>query len=59
MTAEHTVRIDESRITEILGKDAGLATAQDSVRNALSGTSLATLKLAKAYAEDATGRGRT
>lgn len=57
VTSEHTVRINEERITEILGEDADLARAQDFVRNALSGNSLATLKLAKAYAEDAAGRG--
>lgn len=57
VTSEHTVRINESRITEILGEDADLAKAQHFVRNAMSGNSLTTLKLAKAYAEDAARRG--
>jgi aromatase len=51
VTSEHTVRIEESRITGVLGKDADLASAQAFVRTALSGNSLATLRLAKACAE--------
>ena len=53
VTSEHTIRIDESRITAILGEDADLAAAQAFVRRALSGNSLATLGHAKAYAERA------
>jgi len=53
VTSEHTVRIDESRITSVLGDGADLASAQAFVRKALSGNSLATLRLAKSYAEDA------
>ena len=53
VTSEHTIRIDESRITAILGEDADLAAAQAFVRRALSGNSLATLEHAKAHAERA------
>ena len=53
VTSRHTVRINPDRVTEILGAGAGLADAQDGVRAALSANSLATLKLAKAYAEEA------
>jgi aromatase len=59
VTSEHTVRIEESRITGVLGKGADLACAQAFVRTALSGNSLATLRLARTYAELAgTGRDR-
>jgi aromatase len=51
VTSEHTIRINESRITAILGESADLASAQEFVRGALSGNSLATLKHAKSYAE--------
>ena len=53
VTSRHTVRINTDRIAGVLGEDADLRTAQDFVRKALSGNSLATLGLAKAYAEDA------
>lgn len=53
VTSEHTIKIDESRITSILGENADLAAAQAFVRRALSGNSLATLEHAKAYAERA------
>lgn len=53
VTSEHTIRIDESRIADILGPDADLPSAQAFVRGALSGNSLATLKHAKSYAESA------
>jgi aromatase len=56
VTSEHTVRIDESRVTSVLGAGADLAAAQDFVRGALSGNSLATLRLAKTYAENGHGR---
>jgi aromatase len=51
VTSRHTVRIDESRITEVMGEDADLKSAQRFVRDALSANSLATLHLAKSYAE--------
>jgi aromatase len=59
VTSEHTVRLDSSRIAGVLGPDADMAAAQAFVRGALSGNSLATLRLAKRYAEDTrSGRGR-
>jgi aromatase len=51
VTSEHTIKIDESRITAILGENADLASAREFVRGALSGNSLATLRHAKSYAE--------
>jgi 2-polyprenyl-6-methoxyphenol hydroxylase-like FAD-dependent oxidoreductase/ribosome-associated toxin RatA of RatAB toxin-antitoxin module len=51
VTSRHTVRINTERITEVLGDDADVWTAQEFVRTALSGNSLATLRLAKSYAE--------
>ncbi len=51
-TSRHTVRIDESRIGEVLGEGADLAAARQFVRNTLSANSLATLRLAKSYAEE-------
>jgi aromatase len=51
VTSRHTVRINTARITDVLGPDADLLTAQQFVRNALSGNSLTTLRAAKAYAE--------
>jgi aromatase len=51
VTSRHTVRINAGRIAEVLGPDADLAQAQQFVRSALSGNSLATLRAAKAYAE--------
>ena len=56
VTSRHTVRIDPGRIAEVLGEGADLATAQQAVRASLSANSLATLGLAKAYAEQAAGR---
>jgi aromatase len=55
VTSRHTIRINTARIAEVLGDDAGTQTAQGFVRNALSGNSLATLRLAKAYAEGLRG----
>lgn len=55
VTSRHTVRINAARIAEVLGGDADMRTAQGFVRNALSGNSLATLRLAKAYAEGLAG----
>lgn len=51
VTSRHMVRINESRIAEVLGEGADLASAQRFVRNALSANSLATLRLAKSHAE--------
>ncbi|MEV6840659.1 aromatase/cyclase [Streptomyces sp. NPDC051133] len=58
VTSRHTVRINTENITKVLGADATVETARQFVRTALSGNSLATLGLAKAYAESA-GGGRT
>jgi aromatase len=51
VTSRHTVRLNTARITDVLGPDATVATAEQFVRKALSGNSTATLNLAKAYAE--------
>jgi aromatase len=56
VTSRHTVRINTDRIAELLGADADVSTAQQAVRNALSANSLATLRLAKVYAEEAGSR---
>jgi aromatase len=56
VTSRHTVRINTARITEVLGAAADVLTAQAFVRKALSGNSLATLRLARAYAERSGGR---
>lgn len=56
VTSRHTVQINTARITEVLGDDADVPTAQEFVRKALSGNSLATLHLAKAYAEGSGSR---
>ncbi|KAB2343602.1 FAD-dependent monooxygenase [Actinomadura rudentiformis] len=56
VTSRHTVRINTERVTEVLGDDADAQTAQEFVRNALSGNSMATLRLAKAHAEASEGR---
>lgn len=53
VTSQHTVRINELRITSVLGDGADLASAQAFVRSALSANSLATLDHAKSYAESA------
>ncbi|MFI9808931.1 aromatase/cyclase [Streptomyces sp. NPDC052301] len=58
VTSRHTVRINTENIAGVLGADATVETARQFVRTALSGNSLATLGLAKAYAESA-GGGRT
>lgn len=55
VTSRHTVRINTENITRVLGKDATVQSARDFVRTALSGNSLATLGLAKAYAEGVAG----
>jgi len=46
------VRINTARIAEVLGKDADVTAAQEAVRRSLSANSVATLTLAKAYAEN-------
>ncbi len=56
VTSRHTVRIDAGRVTAILGAGTDLATAQELVRSSLSANSVATLGLAKAYAEEAASR---
>jgi len=50
-TSTHTVRINPDNVTAVLGADATVEQAKDFVRNALSRNSLATLGLAKEYAE--------
>jgi aromatase len=55
LTSRHTVCINSGRIADVLGPDADLATAQQFVRNALSGNSLTTMRAAKAYAEGDAG----
>jgi aromatase len=59
VTSSHTVKVNGSRVTEILGAGADTATAQAYVRGALSANSMATLRLAKAYAEGGDTGGRT
>jgi aromatase len=56
VTSRHTVRINADRIPELLGENANMAIAQKTVQGALSANSLATLRLAKIYAEDAGSR---
>lgn len=50
-TSRHTVTVKESKITAILGPEAGIEEARNYLRTALSGNSLATLGHAKNYAE--------
>lgn len=52
-TSRHTVRINTARIADVLGQDVDVPAARKAVRNTLSANSLATLNLAKAYAEEA------
>lgn len=51
-TSQHTVTIDRSAIERILGAGKTVADATDYVRSALSANSTATLRHAKAYAEN-------
>jgi aromatase len=51
VTAAHTVSIEERNITAILGPGASIGQAREFVRNALRTNSLATLGMAKNYAE--------
>jgi len=57
VTSRHTVALNTDKIGEVLGDGADVASARAAVKSALSGNSLATLKLAKAYAEQV-GLGR-
>ncbi|MEU4707480.1 aromatase/cyclase [Nocardia salmonicida] len=50
-SSQHTVIIEATRITEILGPDAGVTEARNFLREALGGNSRATLNHAKNYAE--------
>jgi aromatase len=50
-TSQHTVVVNTANVTKILGAGAGVPQARDFIRNALSTNSLATLGLAKEYAE--------
>ncbi|MGW0637475.1 aromatase/cyclase [Nocardia salmonicida] len=50
-SSQHTVIIEATRITEILGPDAGVPEARTFLREALGGNSRATLNHAKYYAE--------
>lgn len=50
-SSQHTVIIEASRITEILGPGAGVPEARTFLREALGGNSRATLNHAKNYAE--------
>jgi aromatase len=56
VTSRHTVGINTARIADVLGAGADVLTAQETVRKALSGNSLTTLRAAKAYAEGPRGR---
>ncbi|TCK22091.1 aromatase/cyclase [Pseudonocardia endophytica] len=51
VTSRHTVRINEEKIADVLGAQAGVGDARDYLRRALGGNSLATLELAQRYAE--------
>jgi aromatase len=50
-TSQHTVVLEPANIAKVLGPDATVADAREYVHTALSTNSLATLSLAKAYAE--------
>jgi ribosome-associated toxin RatA of RatAB toxin-antitoxin module len=52
LTSRHSVALRPEAIPEMLGDDADALTARVFIRDTLSGNSTATLKLAKAYAED-------
>lgn len=51
VTSQHTVRIDPTKIAEVLGEGKSVEDAKAFVRSALGTNSLATLHRAKAYAE--------
>ncbi|WP_166354893.1 aromatase/cyclase [Phytoactinopolyspora limicola] len=50
-TSRHTVAIDPTKVTDVLGPDADVAQAREFVRTALSANSRATLGHAREYAE--------
>jgi aromatase len=51
VTSQHTVVINESNITKLLGEEATIDDARTFVRNALGGNSMTTMQHAKEYAE--------
>jgi aromatase len=51
LTSRHTVTIRPDAVPTVLGEAATIATAKDFVRNALSGNSTATMRLARDFAE--------
>lgn len=53
VSSRHTVRINTTRVGDLLGPDVDLLSAHASVRAALGGNSMATLRAAKEYAESA------
>lgn len=55
VTSRHSVTIRPEAITQVLGAGADLAAARSFVQRALSANSTATLRLAKAYAEEHRG----
>lgn len=55
VTSRHTVRINATRIADVLGAGADVLTAQEAVRKALSANSLTTLRTAKSFAERTRG----
>ncbi|MEV7559736.1 aromatase/cyclase [Streptomyces sp. NPDC048331] len=55
VTSQHSVVLREENITRVLGPRAGVAECRRYVREALGRNSTATLNLAKAHAESATG----
>ncbi len=50
-TSQHTVTINPATVVSVLGGGAGVGQAKEYVQAALSANSLATLRLAKSYAE--------
>jgi aromatase len=50
-TSQHTVAINPATVAAVLGDGAEVQQAKEYVRAALSANSLATLRLAKSYAE--------
>ncbi|MEY6563489.1 aromatase/cyclase [Streptomyces sp. PGLac3x] len=57
-SSQHTFTVDPGKVTKILGADATVQDAIDYVRTALSTNSMATLGLAKAFAEGRAGGDR-
>jgi aromatase len=56
LSSRHTVQINPANINKVLGPDAGVEQAREFVQKALSTNSMATMQLAKSYAEGAIGR---